>query len=260
MKRFYSLLIGALMLAGNASAQTAEIPTTTTPAGVELQAVAVRSGYYQAENCVPETDPKLSNECICKADIQKAQVKGLPPRIATIINNQLAQVPEQLGGESCTGKAVAATEPGGSVNEVTAKYELVYQSPSILSVLVSYSTYGASAVHHIPGSEGYTIDLATGRTINPTEKLKPEQLAKANEFLKQELLKKHGDALFDEAKTQLGTYLTDSGCETCTLYYTAEGWNVRFQVYSVAPYAAGEPTVVIPTHILPDPATLVANR
>lgn len=230
------------------------------PATPIVSAVSVSSGYYKAADCIPEADPKLLNECICKADIMKGQISGLPTNVAEVINTQLSQVPEQLASESCPGSQTAAPVGPVGVNEVSAKYEVVYQSPATLTVLVTYSTFGAGAAHPTAGSEGYTFSLASGKTIIPTDMLTVEERAKANEFVQQELTRKYGELLLEEAKARTEPYLSDAGCESCTIYYTAEGWNVRFQLYSVAPYSAGEPTITIPANLIPDPETLMAKK
>jgi hypothetical protein len=227
---------------------------------VNVTPVTVASGHFLAEDCAPESDPKTTNECVCKADIIKAQVNGLPKPVATTINNQLSQVPEQLASESCAGKPTTTPESGIAIGMTIAKYEVVYQSQNILSVLVTYATAGAGAAHPNPGSEGYTFNLQTGKTLDPAALLTPEQLAKANEFAHAELLKKHGDTMLEEARIHVEPYITDGSCENCTLYYAKDGWNLRFNVYAVAPYAAGEPTIVIPTSIIPDPETLIARK
>ena len=222
--------------------------------------VKVSSGYFLAEECTPEANPKTLNECICEGDVTKAQVSGLQPAVALVINNQLSQVPEQLANESCAGKPTAAPTADIQVNKVSAAYSTVYQSPTALSVLITYSNFGAGAAHPTSGSEGYTFDLATGKTINPPELLKPEQLTKANEFVRAELMKKYSAALFDEARDRTEPYITDGNCEDCTMYYVKDGWNVRFQLYAIAPYASGEPEVTIPTSIIPDPETLLKAK
>lgn len=225
-----------------------------------LIAVPVKQGYYELENCLSEADPATTNDCMCKAEIIKAEVKGLPRAVMTTINNQLSQVPEQLANESCAGTPARAPAPDISTNLTSANFETVYRSPTVLSVLVTYLTAGAGAAHPVPGSEGYSFDLTTGKTIDLFTLLSAEQLTKANDYLHKELLKQHGDSMLDEARNRVDPYLSDSGCESCTVYYTKDGWNVRFAVYAVAPYAVGEPTITIPTSILPEPETLIARK
>ncbi len=229
-------------------------------ADIALSPVKVSKGYFRAENCEPEANPALINECVCAADIVKARVSGVSDAVATVIDNQLAQLPEQLAGESCAGKSVAAPGSDIQVSKVTANYRVVYQSPQALSVLVSYSSYGAGAAHPTSGSEGYTFDLATGKTINPPEVLTREQMKKANEFIRTELMRQYGNSLFDEAKDRAEPYLTDGSCEDCTLYYGKDGWNLRFQLYAIAPYASGEPEITIPTTIIPAPEALLTRK
>lgn len=228
--------------------------------GVAIAPVKVQTGYFMADECVPEASPNELNECLCQADITKAQVSGLAPEVMTAINNQLAQLPEQFASESCSGKPAAAPDAKIQVNKVSAGYTVVLQTPTLLSVLINYTTFGAGAAHPMSGSEGYTIDLATGKTVTPSELLTPEQLGKANEFIRAELTKKYGESLFEETRTRVEPYLTDAGCEDCTLYYTKDGWNLRFQLYVVAPYSVGEPEITIPTTIIPEPAMLLVKK
>ena len=225
--------------------------------GVSVTSVDVSTGYFQADACTPEADPKLINECICKADIHKAKIMGLSPAITAVMDNQLAQVPEQMSSESCAGKPVAAPAKDLQINEVSANYEVVFESPKVMSILLKYSSFGAGAAHPTNGSEGYTFDLSNGKTINPAEKLTADQRLRANHFVQTELVKKYGESLLEETKSRTEPYINEANCENCTLYYTKDGWNLRFQLYAVAPYSAGEPTVVIPTSIIPEPETLL---
>lgn len=227
---------------------------------VTVNSVPVANGYFLAENCTPEPEDPKNNACICKADIVKAQVNNLAKGPMTTINNQLSQVPEQLASESCGGKPTPAPDASILTNNATANYDVVYKSPQALSVLLTYSTSPAGAAHPIPGSEGYTFDIASGKTLDIPSLLTPEQLTKANAFIAEELLKKHGEIVNEDARERTAPYLTDAGCENCTLYYTKDGWNLRFAVYAVAAYAAGEPTITIPTTIIPDPETLIARK
>lgn len=242
-------LIALTLLAGTAQAEE-----------IAVKPVTVATGYYKAEDCVPDADPKTMNECICKADIVKAQVTGVISKVATTINNQLSQVPEQLSSESCPGKAVSAPEPNLLINMAYANFETVYKSPSVLSVLVTYATGGAGAAHPIPGSEGYVFNLINGKTMDVASLLTQDQIAEANQFAHDELNKKYGDMMLSEAKLRNDAFLSDAGCENCTLYYTKEGWNMRFSVYAVAPYSAGEPTITIPTTIIPEPEALITRK
>ena len=243
--------IAALMLLAFAAPAYAE---------VVVQPAQVRSGFFQAPECVPTASPKEYNECICQADIRKAQVAGLDAPVAAAINKQLALVPEQLAGESCEGTPVA--QPTGGVtnfNSAKAAFETAFQSPTVLTVLVTYSTYGAGAAHPLDGTEGFTFDLKTGKPIEPIKSLTPLQLATANNFVQKELLKKYGDKLFDEVKIRVDPFLTEAGCDTCTLFYGKDGWTLRVQLYAIAPYAVGEPEIVLPADIIPAPETLVSK-
>jgi hypothetical protein len=191
--------------------------------------------------------------------IKKAQITGLAPEINASVNAGLALLPEKLAVESCEGTATAAPTGGLKVNQASADYEVAYQTPNTLTVLITYSTYGAGAEHALEGTEGFTFDLISGKLVAPIDHLKPEQVAKADGFIKHELLKKYPVALTDEAKARTEPYLTENGCDLCTMFYAKDGWVVRFQIDSIAPYAIGEPEVVIPADIIAAPETLITQ-
>ncbi len=247
MKRAYASLLAVMAL-------------MATPALAEMTVTSsvVKSGYFQAPDCKPTADPKAFNECVCEANIKKAHIAGLSPEIATSVNGALALLPEKLAEESCEGTPTSAPAGGLKVNLASADYQIAYQTPSVLTVLITYSTYGAGAEHPLDGTEGFTFDLASGQVVDPIARLKPEQLKKADNFIKQELLKKYPAALYEEAKTRTDPYLTENGCDTCTLFFGKEGWIVRFQITAIAPYMIGEPEIVIPASIIPEPEKLLS--
>ena len=228
-------------------------------AGVEITPSQVRTGYFLAPDCTPSADPSLYNECVCEASISKAQVSGVAPDAASAINASLAQLPEKLAEESCEGSPTAIPRDGLKVNTTSADYEVAYQNATTLTILITYSTYGAGAEHPLDGTEGFTFDLASGKVVDPILYLKPEQLSKADSFIKQELARKYPLALYEEAKTRADPYLSENGCDSCTLYYGKGGWMVRFQITSIAPYMTGEPEVAIPADIIPPPEKLIVK-
>lgn len=225
-------------------------------AGLTINTAMVKAGYYQAPDCEPEADPKIFNECVCEANIKKAQVSGLSPEVQILVNEKLAMLPEKLAAESCEGKPSDPPTAGLKVNTASADYEVAYQTEKLLTVLVTYSTYGAGAEHPLDGTEGFTFDLKTGRSLDPIAALKPEELLKADDFIRSELLKKYPTALFDEAKERKDPYLTENGCDTCTIFYGKDGWKVRFQLAAIAPYMTGEPEITVPASIIPSPDEL----
>ena len=229
-------------------------------AAIEVTPNIVRAGYFQAPDCEPTADPKTFNECICYADIKKAEVKGLPAEVTQSINQQWALLPEKLAAESCEGTAATGPVDGLKVNKASADFEVAYQTESTLTVLITYSTYGAGAEHPLDGTEGFTFNVANGKLIDPIIQMKPEELAKADSYIKRELLSKYPSALFDEAKTRTDPYLTENGCDTCTLFYGKDGWTVRFQLAAIAPYMTGEPEITVPADIIPSPDKLIAKN
>jgi hypothetical protein len=219
----------------------------------------VKSGYFLAPDCTPTAEPQVFNECVCEASIKKAQVRGFTPSVEASINATLSLLPEKLAVESCEGTPTTAPKAGLKVNLASADYEVAYQSPQTLTVLVTYSTYGAGAEHPLDGTEGFTFDLASGQLVEPIAHLKPDALKKADAFIKTELLKKYPAAIYDEAKARAEPYLTQNGCDSCTLFYGKDGWIIRFQLTAIAPYMTGEPEIAIPADIIPPPEKLITK-
>ena len=241
------MMVMALLVAQNAAA---EMTVTSS---------VVKNGFFLAPDCKPTADPKAYNECVCQADIKKAQVAGLSPSVTSAINSELSLLPEKLAVESCEGTATPAPAAGLKFNMASADYNVAYQTPTTLTVLITYSTYGVGSDHPLDGTEGFTFDLASGTLVDPIAYLKPEQLKKADQFIKEELKKKYPTALTDEAKKRTDSYLTENGCDTCTIFYGKDGWMVRFQIESIAPYMTGEPEVVLPASIIAAPETLITQ-
>lgn len=250
MLRHTSLMLAVLLAAVPAFA-----------ADLSVNPVVVKKGFFLAPDCTPTADPKTYNECVCEADIKKAQIStGLPADILTAVNGQLALLPEKLAEESCEGTQTSMPTNNLKVNQASSDYQIAYQTPTTLTALITYSTYGAGAEHPLDGTEGFTFDLASGQVVDPIAHLKPEQIKKADAFIKAELLKKYPTALFDEAKTRTEPYLTENGCDTCTLFYGKEGWIARFQISAIAPYMTGEPEVVVPADIIAPPEKLITMK
>lgn len=243
------LAFGVAMVLMTASAQ-AEVAVTSS---------TVKAGYFLADDCTPTADPKAYNECVCDANIKKAQVSGLDAPVMTQINAQLAMLPEKLAAESCDGKPTTVPMGGLKVNTASADYLIAYQTPTTLTALVTYSTYGAGSEHPLEGTEGFTFDLKTGVLVDPIALMKPEQRQKADGYIRQELLKKY-PAMYDEAKTRTDPYLTENGCDSCTIFYGKEGWVVRFQITAIAPYMIGEPEVIVPADLIPEPEKLMVKN
>jgi hypothetical protein len=227
--------------------------------GVTVTPTLVKSGFYRAEDCVPTMDVKLYDECVCEASIKKAQITGPAAEVMSSINQSLSMLPEKLAAESCEGKPTTPPTAGLKVNTASADYEIAYQTPTTLTALIKYSTYGVGSDHPLDGTEGFTFDLASGQLVDAIAHLKPEEIKKADSFIKSELLKKYPAALYDEVKTRTDPYLTENGCDSCTLFYGKDGWVVRFQLTAIAPYMIGEPEVVLPTDIIAAPEQLLAK-
>src|SRR5689334_5184028 len=125
-----SLMTLVVLVAGTASAE------------MNVTSSVVKNGYFLAPDCRPTADPKAYNECVCQADIKKAQVNGLSSNVASSINSELALLPEKLAVESCEGTSTTPPGNGLKFNMASADYEVAYQTATTLTVLIKYSTYG----------------------------------------------------------------------------------------------------------------------
>ena len=235
------------------------VAPTVAASPVVVTSSVVKNGFFLAPDCKPTADPKAYNECVCEANIKKAQVSGLAVSVDSAINTELALLPEKLAVESCEGTSTSAPATGLKFNMASADYNVAYQTDTTLTVLITYSTYGAGADHPLDGTEGFTFDLTSGTLVDPIAYLRPEQLKKADQFIKEELKKKYPTALTQDAKARTDPYLTENGCDTCTIFYGKDGWIVRFQIESIAQYMTGEPEVVLPASIVAAPETLLTQ-
>lgn len=123
-------------------------------------------------------------------------------------------------------------------------YEVKHNENGKLSILLFDSTYSGGA-HGLTTVTTYNFNLKTGLRYKIKDILSTDRkLELATEYAKQ-YMKQHSDTFFaDEDK------LTDFTINQDTqFYFTNNGIELIFQQYEVAPYAAGHPTINVPSSI-----------
>jgi hypothetical protein len=91
-----------------------------------------------------------------------------------------------------------------------------------------------------------TIDLKSGKMLTVDDVFGQKNIAAVNQIIYDTLVPKAEGIFIDEINKRKGAFIKDGKCNGCTLVMGKDGINVIFQSYEVAPFAEGNPTVVIP--------------
>lgn len=141
----------------------------------------------------------------------------------------------------------------------------LFQDGLLSLVIQSYSYTGGA--HGLPWMTALTIDLPEGERLTLGDFVKTDSLKPFMQQVRRVLLDEWNDALFEAAKTELEGFvedtspLTDDQREAFSnledFYLTPTGFVFYWNVYDIAPYAAGQQTVFIPygdvrEHLIPD--------
>jgi hypothetical protein len=213
----------------------------------------VQDGTYLASDCKELDGPgieaknKISDVfdfCACTSTIIAPQVRGLGNEEAQNAIN--AALHESVAGAGCDETQVYKLAEGRSGSRHMSYFDVKLANPKLVSFLVWNDSYEAGAAHNSWNLSGLTFDLASGRKLTPGDMIDAEKFPLINEQIREEL----ANASFAEfAKEQLDgrstDFLTPEGCNGCAYYLSREGVEVVFQLYEVAPYADGNPKVII---------------
>ncbi len=129
-------------------------------------------------------------------------------------------------------------------------YELVRNDGKAISVIEHIDHYTGGANHAL-STFTYNFDPATGEQISQVfydESLGKEEYDKADDVLYKKLMAKYPDSEISY------TYISSSFVDTASdsWYFTEDGIKVIFNVYDIAPAAAGTFELDIPKEELPD--------
>ena len=119
--------------------------------------------------------------------------------------------------------------------------ETTYQQNGIISFLWSQYSYLGGA-HPYTAYDGETYDLNTGEPLSLGDllEMKDDKAYAMVEQRYQGVLQAHPDDFFPEASQFVSEHIQE-----IEYYLDADGVNVFFQVYDVAPYAAGRIDIII---------------
>lgn len=121
------------------------------------------------------------------------------------------------------------------------RYEVKYNQDDKLSILFYDATYSGGA-HGLEAVASFNFDTQTGEIYTLKDIISAEsKFASLTKYVKK-YMKEHQDLFFDEE--MLGDFAVN---EQTQFYFTDSGIDLIFQLYDVAPYAAGHPTISIPS-------------
>lgn len=136
-----------------------------------------------------------------------------------------------------------------SFSSLQDSYEILYADSNTISILFSMSSYIAGAAHPFPYFITINYDLQQGRKLELSDLFQSgsDYLGQISSYCIDELQSREdvfSDTLNDGAGPQLENYMNWNIQE--------DGLRITFDVYQVAPYAAGPITVLIPYAALQD--------
>ncbi|HVM90313.1 MAG TPA: DUF3298 domain-containing protein [Verrucomicrobiae bacterium] len=125
----------------------------------------------------------------------------------------------------------------------------------IASFLIDSYDYEGGA-HGMPGIYAVNLDLATGHALTLGDLVKRESLKPLVQLVEGKVLKQYSDELFDEASADFKKVVADKSPASedelvnfaglDDFYLTDNGFVFYWNVYEIAPYAAGQLTVEVP--------------
>lgn len=241
------------------------LPTMALSA-IKTREDTVQHGIFKKPGCKHDASA-FANDCKCKADITRLQVvggveKSVAKRINTLLKKQIGDVKEtQEEGtfDFCEGKPSNASRED-NINSVERSMALVYEDAAVATFASRGYFYGAGAAHGLYGNTTLMVDLTTGEEFDVLTHLDDKQIAALNKAIKREIMNQYAKDIFEEEIKRTKPYVTKEGCEGCNLFYSGNGWEVEFQLYSIAPYSSGMITVVLPESVLPSPHTFMTGK
>lgn len=213
----------------------------------------IQDGTYLATDCkdlsgeqitAKNHDTPAFDYCACTGQITVPQIRGLKDEaMVTSINSLLK---EAIAGAGCNETQPYNLAPERMGARHRSYFDVKLANPRLISFLIWNDSYEAGAAHNSWNLKGLTFDLTTGKKLIPSDLIEADKFVLINQQIREELTQASFAAF---AKEQLskrtGDFLTPEGCNGCAYNLTREGMEVVFQLYEVAPYADGNPKVII---------------
>jgi hypothetical protein len=143
----------------------------------------------------------------------------------------------------------------------SVNYDVELLQDGLASFLIHSYSYSGGA-HGLPWIQGETLTVPKGRRVVLGDLVKTERLKSIMQIAQRELRDEWDEALFPEANNALSTFISDTNPMTDEergnfssydrFYLTPQGFVFYWNVYEVAPYAAGHQTVLIPYRTVAD--------
>jgi len=191
--------------------------------------------------------------CLCESDIKYPVIAGMKDmKKQEMLNADIEKSAAQL---KCQGKQVKNAGDGDNFS-VTHTYEVTFSSPDILAFKFSDWAYEGGA-HGNGTIEGTLIDLQTGNILSPNDVFGTKNIAEINKVIYDTLVPKSEGVFRDEIEGRKDSFIKDNKCGGCTLIMMKDAVQVVFQAYEVAPFADGNPSIIIPVQYIAHPA--IAN-
>lgn len=226
----------------------------------------VQRGVFYTDGCVHEkTD--FANSCKCKSDVRRLVITGgLPKDVKSRVNALLAKEsgavpkkPTEGDMDFCFG-TLSHAKPEENTTVIERNTGVTYQDADVLTFSSNWYWYGAGAAHGNYGNSTLMVNAKTGEVFDVLKVASEKQIKALNAFIAHTLRTQYADDLMDDELKRTTPYVTSEGCEGCNIYYSGNGWEVEFQLYTVAPYSSGMITVIVPESVLPSPHTMIAGK
>lgn len=233
---------------------------------IKTRVDVVQKGVFEEVGC--EHNPAdFANACKCKADIERLQVTDgvsddVKAKINLLLKGEIGNPPKKLeeGDNSfCIGRPSSASREE-NITTVDREMRMLYQDDMLATFIAKGYYYPAGAAHGIYGNTYVMTNLSDGSAFEPFMYMSKKQIAALNRYIRSMIRTKHAKEVFEEELTRSKPYITAEGCEGCNLFYSGNGWEVEFQLYSIAPYVVGMITMVVPESVLPSPKKLIAGK
>lgn len=156
---------------------------------------------------------------------------------------QLVQLIRQTEPNPATDDKGASDLPGK--NSLTIKYKVVYQTPKVVSLLFTISTYAKGAAH--PNNTIRTLNIIEGKSVQLTDLFLPK-VNFLNPIVRQCRKKLSTVSSIDKKWMISGTEAKLENYEYWN--FNKNGITIIFDTYQVAPYVFGPQTVSIPHSLL----------
>jgi len=133
------------------------------------------------------------------------------------------------------------------------KFEVLLQTPELLSIFIVRDYGGAGAAHPQKDIESYIITLKTGARLKPG-KIFGENIPKVNKYILDELNKRP----YSTPGSLGGVVMQHDVCNQCHLVLEPKGIKLLFEVGSVGSMADGNVEFIIPKKFITSPEILQA--